>query len=63
MWAVWNGSTDIVRLLVKFGASLETVNAVHIHEHALANTLLSEGCEMMISYMYVCIYIYIHMYV
>ena len=33
-----NGHADTARVLVELGASVEAVDKVHIHAHALANT-------------------------
>ena len=38
MCASSEGKTDTVRVLVELGASLEAVDKVNIHAHALANT-------------------------
>jgi hypothetical protein len=38
MWASCEGHADIARVLVEHGASLEAVNKVNMHAHALANT-------------------------
>jgi hypothetical protein len=40
MWASYsyNGHAETVRVLVELGASLEAVDKVHIHAHALAYT-------------------------
>ena len=38
MWASQGGHADTVRVLVELGASLEAVNTVNIHAHALAYT-------------------------
>ena len=38
LWASACGHADTVRVLVELGASLEAVDKVHIHAHALANT-------------------------
>ncbi len=40
LWASEGGHADTVRVLVELGASLEAVDKVNIHAHALANT----GC-------------------
>ncbi len=40
MWASKGGHAETVRVLVELGASLEAVDEVNIHAHALANT----GC-------------------
>jgi hypothetical protein len=41
-WASDHGDAETVRVLVELGASLEAVDKVNIHEHALSNT----GCIM-----------------
>ncbi len=38
LWASYGGHADTVRVLVELGASLEAVDTVNIHAHALANT-------------------------
>ncbi len=38
LWASQGGHAETVRVLVELGASLEAVDKVHIHAHALANT-------------------------
>jgi hypothetical protein len=38
LWASLYGHAETVRVLVKLGASLEAVDKVHIHAHALAYT-------------------------
>jgi hypothetical protein len=38
LWASERGRTETVRVLVELGASLEAVDKVHIHAHALAHT-------------------------
>ncbi len=38
MWASFGGHADTVRVLVELGASLEAVDKVNIHAHALAYT-------------------------
>ncbi len=38
LWASYNGHADTVRVLVELSASLEAVDKVHIHAHALAYT-------------------------
>jgi hypothetical protein len=38
LWASKAGHAKTVRVLVELGASLEAVDTVHIHAHALANT-------------------------
>ena len=37
-WASYGGHAETVRVLVELGASLEAVDKVHIHAHALAYT-------------------------
>ena len=61
MWASSEGHADIVRVLVEHGASLEAVNQVNIHAHALANTCcIKDVCVIMrrrmmiISCLYAC---------
>ncbi len=38
LWASYGGHAETVRVLVELGASLEAVDKVHIHAHALAYT-------------------------
>jgi hypothetical protein len=38
MWASEGGHADTVRVLVELGASVEAVDKVNIHAHALAYT-------------------------
>ena len=38
LWASCRGHAETVRVLVELGASLEAVDKVHIHAHALADT-------------------------
>ncbi len=38
LWASERGHAETVRVLVELGASLEAVDKVHIHAHALAYT-------------------------
>ena len=38
LWASVGGHAETVRVLVELGASLEAVDKVHIHAHALAYT-------------------------
>ena len=38
LWASYCGHAETVRVLVELGASLEAVDKVHIHAHALAYT-------------------------
>ena len=38
LWASECGHADTVRVLVELGASLEAVDKVHIHAHALTKT-------------------------
>ena len=38
LWASEGGHAETVRVLVELGASLEAVDKVHIHAHALAHT-------------------------
>ena len=37
LWASHNGHADTARVLVELGASVEAVDKVNIHAHALAN--------------------------
>ncbi len=49
MWASEGGHADTVRVLVELGASLEAVDKVNIHAHALAYTCI---------HMHICIFIH-----
>jgi ankyrin repeat protein len=69
MWASSNGHADTVRVLVELGASVEAVDKVNIHSHALANTCsikhvsgMMRMTMIMMSYLYgyICIYIHSH---
>jgi hypothetical protein len=68
LWASSCGQAETVRVLVELGASVEAVDKVHIHAHALANT----GCIkhvsgimrmtiIIMSHAYVCVYVYTYM--
>ncbi len=70
MWASCRGHAETVRVLVELGASLEAVNTVSIHAHALANT----GCikhvswimrmtMIIMSHAHACRCIYMHSYI
>jgi hypothetical protein len=70
LWASEGGHAETVRVLVELGASLEAVDKVNIHAHALANTCFIKhvsgimGMIMIImSHVYGCVYlcIYNHM--
>ncbi len=72
LWASERGHAETVRVLVELGASVEAVDKVHIHAHALAYTccikqvpgimrmimiIMSHACAC------ICICMYIHSYV
>jgi hypothetical protein len=70
MWASCRGHAETVRVLVELGASLEAVDKVSIHAHALANT----GCikhvsgimrmrMIIMSHAHACRCIYMHSYI
>ncbi len=70
MWASCRGHADTVRVLVELGASVEAVDNVNIHAHALACT----GCIqhvsgirrrmiIIMSHAYACRCIYMHSYI
>jgi hypothetical protein len=78
LWASEGGHADTVRVLVELGASLEAVDEVNIHAHALAYTccikhvsgimrmimiMISPVCVQRFLYLYVCMYIYIYIYI
>jgi hypothetical protein len=44
MWASYGGHSDTVRVLVELGASVEAVDKVNIHAHALACTCVYQAC-------------------
>jgi hypothetical protein len=48
LWASEGGHADTVRVLVELGASVEAVDKVHIHAHALAHTCyIKHVCRIM----------------
>ena len=67
------GNAETVRVLAAHGASLEAVDKVRTHTHALLNTCcMKDVCvimrsmtwyEMVITYVHVCRYIYSYLYV
>jgi hypothetical protein len=74
MWASEGGHADTVRVLVELGASVEAVDKVNIHAHALACTCCIKHVSgimrmtMIImshayAYIFVCIVMYVCMYV
>jgi hypothetical protein len=44
MWASSRGHADTVRVLVELGSSVEAVDEVNIHAHALAKHVLYQAC-------------------
>jgi hypothetical protein len=64
LWASEGGHAETVRVLVELGASVEAVDEVNIHAHALANT----GCIrhvsgimrmiIIMSHAYACVFVY-----
>jgi hypothetical protein len=79
LWASKGGHAETVRVLVELGASVEAVDEVNIHAHALANTccikhvsgimrmtmiIMSPVCvTSRHTYIHMCVYIYIHTYI
>ena len=69
LWASQGGHSATVRVLVELGASLEAVDKVNIHAHALAHTCCIKHVSgimrrtIIILSLRVCICIYIHSYV
>ncbi len=70
LWASSGGHADTVRVLVELGASLQAVDKVNIHAHALANTCCIKHVSgimrmtmiiMSPAYAWICMYTYIHM--
>ncbi len=72
------GHADTVRVLVELGASVEAVDKVNMHAHALAHTccikhvsgimrmpmiIMSPVREHRFIYLYVCSYVYIYIHV
>jgi hypothetical protein len=75
LWASEGGHAETVRVLVELRASVEAVDKVHIHAHALANTgcikhvsgimrmtmiIMSHAYACVFVCMYVCIRIYVY---
>jgi hypothetical protein len=69
-WASIRGHAATVRLLVELGASVEAVDKVNIHAHALAYTCcikrvsgIMRTTMIVMSHAYACVYecIYLHM--
>ncbi len=72
MWASEGGHADTVRVLVELDASLEAVDNVHIHAHALAQTCCIKAVSAIMrmttfimshAYAFVYVYIYSHLYI
>jgi hypothetical protein len=70
LWASCSGHADTVRVLVELGASVEAVDKVNIHAHALANTCCIKHVSgimrmtmIMMSHAYAYIHVYTHSYV
>ncbi len=70
LWASEGGHADTVRVLVELGASLEAVDRVNIHAHALANTCCIKhvsGIMMMtiliMSHAYAYIYMFMYAFI
>jgi hypothetical protein len=69
-WASDHGHAETVRVLVELGASLEAVDKVHIHAHALAYTCCMKHVSgimrmtiIIMSHAHVYMHIYIHMWI
>jgi hypothetical protein len=70
MWASARGHAETVRVLVELGASVEAVNTVSIHAHALANTSCVKHVSgimrmtmIIMSHAHACRCIYMHSYI
>jgi hypothetical protein len=64
MWASCQGHADIARVLVEHGASLEAVNKVNIHAHALAYTCCIKDVSVIMRMTMIFIFIIIcHVYI
>ena len=70
LWASERGHADTVRVLVELGASVEAVDKVNTHAHALANTCCIKHVSgimrmtmIIMSHAYAYVYVYIHSYV
>ena len=70
IWASCRGHAETVRVLVELGASVEAVDEVTIHAHALANTgCIKHVCGIMrmtmiiMSHAFACRCIYMHSYI
>ena len=70
LWASRNGHADTARVLVELGASVEAVDKVNIHAHALTNTcfmkdvfvlmrMTIEMMSFMCAYRFMCVDVYI----
>ncbi len=64
MWASSGGHAETVRVLVELGASVEAVDKVNIHAHALANTCCIKHVPgimrmtiIIMSHAYACIFV------
>jgi hypothetical protein len=72
LWASEGGHADTVRVLVELGASVEAVDKVNIHAHALANTCCIKAVSgimrmtmiiMSHAYAYVFVHVFINTYI
>jgi hypothetical protein len=61
LWASEGGHAETVRVLVELGASVEAVDKVNIHAHALAHTCCIKHVSgiMRRNYIYVHTYLYL----
>ncbi len=71
LWASVYGHADTARVLVELGASVEAVDKVNIHAHALANTCFMKDVfvlmrmtiamiSFMCAYRFMCVDVYIY---
>jgi hypothetical protein len=76
MWGSHEGKSETVRVLVEHGASVEAVDKVHIHAHALVYTccfknvsgimrmtIIDEYVFVCNIYSYVFVYIFLYIYI
>jgi hypothetical protein len=70
MWASFRGHAETVRVLVELGASVDFVDKVHIHAHALAYTCCIKHVSgimrmpmIIMSHAYACVFVCIYKYV
>jgi hypothetical protein len=68
LWASERGHAETVRVLVELGASVEAIDKVHIHAHALAYTCCIRHVSgimrmtiIMMSHAYPCILVFMYL--